>query len=108
MIVLCFIKDTIPTEAEYALAAEHGTKRFRTLLYPALPSEAHDLAVALDPEDVPEGYARSIPEVVADPFEEDLPLPIVPLEDPKKGDATPSAPTEVPPWGAEVRGVTAD
>ena len=56
--VLVFIAGLLPTEAERALAEEHGTRAFRSAanLENCYPIERHRYAVAVDPALLPDGY----------------------------------------------------
>jgi len=53
--IIVFIDGPFPTEEDRELAAKHGTKCFRNAREPA-GLEPHTLAVATDPELIPEGY----------------------------------------------------
>ena len=59
MRVIVFIDGPYPTEADRALAAEHGTKVFRNGRQEA-GFEPHDLAVATDPTLIPKGFKASV------------------------------------------------
>lgn len=73
MRVIVFIDGPYPSEADLALAAEHGTKVFRNGRQEA-GFEPHDLAVANDQALIPKGFKSTV--------EAEAPAPIPPVVNP--------------------------